>query len=78
MIRKLLFATTVAGITLASTWSYSEPLCRVAATVHPCDVVCEAPGATEETVCDCPCWTDRRVPQTTCDRWNGVAGCWWL
>lgn len=73
MIRKLVLALMLVGISFVAT-SSSAPLECEPEPVNPCDVVCED-GA---DVCDCPCWTDRRVEQTTCDRWNSIVGCWYF
>lgn len=78
MIRKLLVAFLLVGVSFIATSPRSEASWCEPAPVKPCDVVCAAPGATQGTVCDCPCWTDRRVVQSTCGRWNSLAGCWWL
>ena len=75
MIRKMVLALMLVGVSfVAASSSSSAPLECEPEPVNPCDVVCED-GA---DVCDCPCWTDRRVEQTTCDRWNSIVGCWYF
>jgi hypothetical protein len=74
----LFLALALVAVSFAATTSYSEPLCCEPEPVNPCDVVCDGSLASLDWTCDCPCWTDRRVEQTTCDRWYGVAGCFYL
>ena len=79
MVRKLFFAVVLVGASLVVPVSHSEAMwCEPEEQVtNPCDKVCgEEDG--EETVCNCPCWTDRRVKQTTCDLWDGYFGCWYF
>lgn len=74
MTRKLFLALMLVGVAFVAT-SSSEPLDCEPEPMNPCDVVCaeDAPD-----VCDCPCWTDRRVEQSTCAQWNSIVGCWYF
>jgi len=75
MIRKLFLAMALVGVFFVSNSSHSEGLCETE-PANPCDVVCDPEGGGPD-VCDCPCWTDQRVKQSTCSNWNSVTGCWY-
>lgn len=75
MIRKLFLALVLVGVSFVAT-SSSAPLDCEYEPANPCDVVCN--GDDVPDVCDCPCWTDRRVKQSTCEVWNSIVGCWYF
>ena len=81
MVRKLIVTLILVGVSFISTSAYSEPplltLGCEEEPAHPCDVAC-GEESDSEMACDCPCWTDQRVEQSTCGRWNSIVGCWYF
>jgi len=69
-IKKLLLATALLGVSLASSVPHVE-----AATW--CSALC--PGRPLETRCICPPGTDKDGSESTCEYWNSIAagGCWY-